>query len=191
MSESSIKILFLFLIPIGIALIAFGISKLRRSISAKPLIEISYAEGQGKFTVHEEGKFSVWIKGGLFRKAPAQSPKPVICDPQQEKQIHLSPVFFRTSVSDFSTSRLELYTFHARKGDYLLVLSDGQGFSLPDRIANELIPLKTADPDKVFLQVRESHSRLALTLSIIMIVSGGVLTVGALIMAVLAPEIFN
>lgn len=178
-------VLFLFLTMVGIASITWGIRNARKSVASKTFLELSLAEEFGEFSLPQDGKFSVWLKGRLLKKAPTPLPKPLLFERTENKKVPLYPVLFKTQVNDLSTSRIELFTFTAPKGNYLLVLSEGAELPLPLRIAIELAPLKVAEPEKTFFQIRENFPKFKMVLSILLIIFGSFLTLGGLIMTVL------
>jgi hypothetical protein len=86
---------------------------------------------------------------------------------------------------------MELFRFSVQPGVYFLELTEGSSISGIEKNLIDLIPAKDADPDKYFIQVRESQSRFTLLAGIILIVSSGFCIIGGLVIGILANQIFT
>lgn len=80
--------------------------------------------------------------------------------------------------------------FMPREGNiFLNWLKDPQLQKLKKKLI-DLIPAKKVDPDKYFIQVRESQSSLVLAAGIILITLSGLCIIGGLVLGILAKQIF-
>ncbi len=85
---------------------------------------------------------------------------------------------------------MELYRFYAPGGKYIFKLAEGSSVTKAEKKLIDLIPAKKVDPDKYFIQVRESQSSLVLAAGIILITLSGLCIIGGLVLGILAKQIF-
>jgi len=85
---------------------------------------------------------------------------------------------------------MELYRFYAPGGRYIFNLAEGSSITKAEKKLIDLTPAKRVDPDKYFIQVRESQSRLVLAAGIILITLSGLCIIGGLVLGILAKQIF-
>jgi hypothetical protein len=184
------QILFFSLIPVGIIILIFSIKLVKKTFSGFIIHEIPYSQKSSEFIINQAGIYSIWHKGQYLRKAPVGEFKPEITDKYNGEKIRLYPSFFRPNTNDGKKARMELFRFSIQPGEYLLNLTEGSSISGIEKGLMDLLPVKNADPDKYFIQVRESQSRLTLLAGIILIVSSGFCIIGGLVIGILANQIF-
>jgi hypothetical protein len=184
------KILLFCLIPLGIVLLMFSIRLLKKTISGNIILEIPYARKTAEFSLPRSGTWSIWHKGESFTKAPLDEFKPVIIDKSTSEEIKLSSLLLRLNSNNRKSARMELYRFSAPAGNYILALTEGSSIAGLESSIIGMTSFKMTDPDKYFIQVRESQP-LFITLSgIVLIVLAGFCIIGGLVLGILADQIF-
>ena len=126
--------LFLLLIPIGITLAVISGKHIFRSATAEMVYEMPCSKGEGVFRISEKGNYGIWISGKLFSKSPVGDFGFNVINQQTGNKIPLSLILMRTSVNGFKTARLELYSFYAEEGTYVISL-DGESNAFDKGIA--------------------------------------------------------
>lgn len=186
MSILTVRILLFCLIPIGIFILFHGIKFLRKSIYGRIILEFPYSSKTERFKIEKPGIYSIWQKGEMFKITPVNEFKPYIyCESTAEK-INLRYSLLSPRVNDFSTGRMELFTFKAKEGLYRIELKVGSSiFGL-----QRMLSIKSGDTSKYFLQIRESQSQIFAFLGIPMCLIGGFGILGGLIVGILADKIF-
>lgn len=191
MSITFIRILLFCLMPIGAFILYHGIKILRKAFNGKIMLEIPYLQQSGEFTISKHGIYSVWQKGEVFRKTPLDQFSTHVYEKATNKEISLSYSLMSPRTNDFSSGRMEMYTFSAQSGVYELKLTEGSSASNVGSFVSKLIPLPNADLSKYYIQIRESQSQLItlLGIPISLVGFGGLL--GGLVMGILADQIFK
>src|SRR5450756_1141467 len=85
-----LRILFFFLVPLGIFFIVKGIKLARKAFSGAILLEIPYNQRTGQFTIANTGEFTIWQKGKLQKRGVVTNLQPIIrhAATQQEVPIY-------------------------------------------------------------------------------------------------------
>ena len=116
------------LVPLGAALIIFGIREIIANVKVKLLYEQPYIEESGSFTVTEPGNYSIWLNGKQYSKSPYGEFGLQLSIKETGEMIPLSRPLMRTTVSGIGTARMELYTFYADAGNYTLKRTEEANF---------------------------------------------------------------
>jgi len=185
------QVLFFSLIPVGIIVLIFSVRLIRNTFSGQIIHEIPYSQKSSEFIINQAGIYSIWHKGQYFRKAPVGEFRPEIIHKSTGTKIRLQSSLFKPNSKGCRKSRNEPFRFSVQPGVYFLELTEGSSISGIEKNLIDLIPAKDADPDKYFIQVRESQSRFTLLAGIILIVSSGFCIIGGLVIGILANQIFT
>jgi len=191
MSILTVRILFFCLVPVGIYLLINGIRLIRKILNSEKLIELPLNESEGKFFVAKAGKYAIWQKGKIFTKTPLKDFHPEIIDLQSGTTVQLSPTLMRITSNSFSESQMELYTFDADTGNYLLKMEPGSAISTFESTLSNFIPLITADRSDYYILIREKVSVGYLFSGILLLIISFGAIVGGLIFGSLAHQLFN
>ena len=186
-----IRILFFCLIPIGIFILVKAIQLFRKTFNGKLIIEIPYLQNGGKFSVTKAGNFAIWQKGQMFKRTPVDKFKLHIVEQLTKEEIKLYFSILRPHTNNFSTGRMELYRFYAPIGNYQIEFREGSNVSKLESLVSSIIPVKSVDLAKYFIEIRESQSQLMTFLAIPMILLGMFGTIGGLVLGILADQIFK
>jgi hypothetical protein len=188
---TDLAIIFFCLIPVGIVILLYSIKLVRKSFSGDIILEISFTQKSADFVITKPGNYSIWHKGQFFRKAPLNQFKPVIINKSTGDKIWLSPSIFRPNSNNGVTARMELFRFILPAGKYRLELDEGSSISGFENSIIRYFPVRQADLDKYFIQVRESQPSIFVIFGIILISLAGLCIIGGLIFGILADQIFN
>ena len=191
MSIITIRIFFFCLMPIGAFLLYHGIKILRKSFNGKVMLEMPYLQQTGEFTIIKSGIYSVWQKGELFKKTPLDQFSTHIYEKATQQEINLSYSLMSPRSNDFSTGRIEIYTFNATPGVYELRLEEGSSLSTVSSFVSKMVPLPAVDLSKYFIQLRESQSQFFTLLGIPICLAGGFGIIGGFVMGMLADQLFK
>lgn len=162
------KYLFFLLIPIGLTLFIISIKYILRFTNSEVIYELPFTDGQGIFTIVKEGNYALWLKGKKFTKSPLGEFGLTIINKSTGEHVHLSEIFLRSGVDVFKRGRMQLYSFQAEEGTYLISL-DKEG-SIRDKTSNllaNIIIRKPVDYSLFSIQVRTHVSSLILVLCIL------------------------
>ncbi|MFC6267838.1 hypothetical protein [Frigoriflavimonas asaccharolytica] len=191
MEINHIRILFFCLIPIGVFALLKGIKLIRKSFSGEVLLEIPFSQLSGQFYVAKAGTFSIWQKGKSLTRTPIDKLRPFIYSELTKEELKLNYSLLSPRINDFSTGRMELFTFYAPIGSYKIELKEGTIlFGLQNLIA-KAIPSKSIDMTKFYVQIRESQSQVFTFLAIPMIISGMFGIIGGFVLGILADQIIK
>ena len=185
-----VRILLFCLVPLGGFILYHGIKILRKAFNGKVMLEMPYLQQTGEFTIGESGVYSIWQKGEMFKKTPINQFSTHIYEKGSNKKISLNYSVLRPNSNDFSTGRMEIYTFSAKPGVYELRLEDGSSISNVESFISNLIPLPSVDLAKYFIQVRESQSQWVTLLGIPVALLGFFGILGGFVLGVLADQLF-
>lgn len=185
-----IRIFFFCLMPIGAFILYKGIMILRKSLNGKVMLEMPYLQQTGEFTISKSGVYSIWQKGEVFRKTPLDQFSTHVYDKVNQQEIILSYSLMSPRSNDFSTGRMEIYTFHVKPGVYELRLEDGSSVSNVASLVSNLLPLPSVDLSKYFIQVRESQSQWVTLLGIPITLAGAFGVIGGFVLGLLADQLF-
>lgn len=186
-----IKIFFFCLMPIGAYILYHGIKILRKSFNGKVMLEMPYLQQAGDFTILKSGIYSVWQKGEMFRKTPLDQFSSHIYEKESQQELNLSYSLMSPRSNDFSTGRMEIYTFYAKPGVYELRLQDGSSVSAIESTISKLIPLPNVDLSKYYIQIRESQSQWVTLLGIPITLVGAFGVLGGFVLGLLADQVFK
>lgn len=185
------RILLFCLIPPGAFILYHGIKILRKSFNGKVMLEMPYLQQSGEFTIEKGGIYSIWQKGEMFKKTPIDQFSTHVYEKVSQHEINLSYSLMSPSSNDFSTGRMEIYTFYANPGVYELRLQDGSSASIVGGLVSDFIPLPSVDLAKYFVQVRESQSQWMTLLGIPITLLGAFGVIGGFVMGLLADQLFK
>ena len=177
--------LFLLLIPIGISLVVISGKHLFRSATAEMVYEMPCSNGEGVFTISEKGNYGIWISGKLFSKSPVGEFGFNVLNQQTGNKIPLSFNIMRTSVSGCKTARVELYSFYAEEGTYVISL-DGESNAFDKGIAavRNTIIQKPIDYSLYSVQIRKHRPVYVLFLSIYGMIFGIMATISGIVLPI-------
>lgn len=191
MSITLIRILLVCCIPIGIFILVKGIKLIRGGFNGQILQEMSYQQGMTEFTIQHSGYFSIWQRSPLLTRTPIDQFKPIIEDTKTQQQIDVNPAYLGARTNGFSEGRMEVFTFSAPAGKYLLKLVEGNNLSAIQSAIASIIPLGSIDLSKHFLQIRKSQSSLLTLAAIPVILLGAFGIIGGFVFALLADQLFK
>lgn len=186
-----LRILFFCLIPIGIFALVKGIKLISKSFNGKVILEIPYSQESGKFSISKEGIYSIWQKGKLLKRTPIDKFRPHIYNELTNEELDISTSLLGLHYNDFSTGRMEIFTFHAPVGDYRVELKEGTSIAGLQNLITKLIPYESVDLTSFFIQIRESQSRVFTFLAIPIILFGAFGILGGFILGLLADQIIK
>ncbi|TDG35645.1 hypothetical protein EZJ43_13430 [Pedobacter changchengzhani] len=186
-----IRIFFFCLMPIGSFILYHGIKILRKAFNGKVMLEMPYLQQTGEFTILKRGIYSIWQKGEMFRKTPLDQFSTHIYEKATQQEINLSNSLMSPRSNDFSTGRMEIYTFSATPSIYELRLQDGSSVLSVQIFISKLVPLPSVDLSKYFIQVRESQSQLFTLLGIPIVLVGAFGVIGGFVLGLLADQVFK
>jgi hypothetical protein len=189
MTLLTVRILLFCLIPIGIFIMIKVIKLLMKNVNAPIIAETPFTQKEIEFTIPKSGKFAVWQSGPLFTKTPVGLFEIKIISESSSSVIPLYRSVFGPSVSGFKTARMQLYNFEANAGRYTMRLDDAEasGFT---KVLSSLIPAQPVDPEKYFIQVRESRPAILVFVYIPLLLVGFFFIVGGFILGLLADQVF-
>ena len=185
------RILLFCLIPLGAFILYHGIKILRKSFNGKVMLEMPYLQKNGEFTILKSGIYSIWQKGEMFRKTPIDQFSTHVYEKVSQQEINLSYSLMSPRSNDFSTGRMEIYTFYASPGVYELRLQDGSSASILGGFTSKLAPFPAVDLAKYFVQVRESQSQWMTLLGIPITLVGAFGIIGGFVLGLLADQVFK
>jgi hypothetical protein len=84
---------------------------------------------------------------------------------------------------------MELFTFTAIAGDYILELTEGSSITALESIAGKAIGGRPVDTAQYFLQVRENPPFYYTIIGIPLIILSGLCIVGGLVLGILAHQL--
>lgn len=169
--EVKMAYLYLLLIPTGLILLVLSIKQIVHFANAKVIYEMPCTSTEESFKIVGGGKYSIWLSGKKLKKSPMGEFGLNIINKETGENVHLSESILRTSVSGFKTARLELYSFEAEDGEY--VISMNEKVSARDKVylfLGNLIDKNPVDYSIFSIQIREHNS--IFILSIFGIISG-------------------
>ena len=184
------RILFFCLVPVGVFILVKGIKLILKSFNGAILLDLPFTQKSGVFSISEAGHFSVWHKGTLRRKAPLGKFRPRVYNQITQGEIQLNHSLMSPRVNGFSTGRMELFTFYAMAGNYILDLAEGSSVSGLQQLIGNIIPVKPIDLSQYFIQVRASQSQLLTLLAIPLILLGAAGIACGLVFGILADKFF-
>jgi len=189
MTLLTVRILFFCLIPIGIIIMVKVVKLLIKNVNATIITETPFTQKEIEFTILKSGKFAIWQSGPLFTKTPVGSFDIKIISQSNSTSIPLYRSVFGPSVSGFKTARMQLYNFEANAGKYTMRLDDAEasGFT---KVLSSLIPAQPVNPEKYFIQVRESRPAILIFIYIPLLLVGFFCIVGGFILGLLADQVF-
>lgn len=179
------KYLFCLLIPIGISLLFLSIKKVIHFANAEIVYEMPCTNSEGVFTIKAEGRYGLWISGKLFTKPPIGEFGFRVINQHTGKEIPLSSILLRSNVNGFKTGRIELYTFYAEEGTYIISL-DGEA-SVRDKMGafvRNMINKQFVDYSLYSVQIRKHTSSYVLMLYIFGIIFASMATLAGIIIPI-------
>lgn len=184
------RILLFCLIPLGAFILYHGIKILRKAFNGKVMLEMPYLQKTGEFTIENGGIYSIWQKGEMFKKTPIDQFSTHVYEKVSQQEINLSYSLMSPRSNDFSTGRMEIYTFHATPGIYELRLQDGSSVSNVQGFISKLLPLQSVDLSKYSIQIRESQSQLFTLLGIPIVLVGAFGIIGGFVFGIIGRPNF-
>ncbi len=181
----NMKYLFCLLIPIGISLLILSIKQVVRFANAEIVYEMPYTNSEGAFTIKAEGRYGLWISGKLFTKTPIGEFGFKVINQRTGKEIPLSSILLRSTVNGFKTGRMELYSFHAEEGTYIISLNgeasirDKMGASVRNMINKQFV-----DYSLYSVQIRNHTSSYVLMLYILGIIFASIVTLAGIVIPI-------
>ncbi|SFE34617.1 hypothetical protein SAMN02910327_00961 [Peptostreptococcaceae bacterium pGA-8] len=179
------KYLFCLLIPIGISLLILSIKYVIRLVNAEIVYEMPCTDNEGAFTIKGDGRYGPWISGKLFTKSPIGEFGFKVINQHTGKEIQLSSILLRSKVNGFKTGRMELYSFRAEKGTYIISLNgeasarDKTGASVRNSINRQFV-----DYNSYSVQIRNHISGYVLMLCIFGIIFASMATLAGIIIPI-------
>ncbi len=184
--SKTIQVLLFGLIPVGMVILFFSISLVKKTYSSNIILEIPYARKSAEFILDKPGNYSIWHKGQFFRKTPLDEFRPEIIDLSTGSKIKLSSRLFRPNANNGMDARMEIFRFSAPQGKYMLEMKEGSSISSAEHRLISTIPTRMVDYDKYFIQVRESLPLLLTLSGIAAIVLGGFCIIGGLVTGIIS-----
>lgn len=191
MSITLIRILFFCLIPIGIFILIKGIQLIRKSFNGLLLLEISFLQQSGKFSIGKAGNFSIWQRAPLLKRTPVDQFKPHIINLQTNEEVAIFHSISGMQANNFSDGRMEMFTFSAPAGEFQLELRSGTSVTGLQSALTKLIPKGNLDLSKYFIQVRVSQPQIFAFLAIPIILIGAAGIIGGFVFGLLADRLFQ
>jgi hypothetical protein len=179
------KILLILISIAGIFIMIKGIRMLVRFFNQKIILEIPYTCKSKRFQIDKTGAYAIWHKGKLLRKAPVDKYIPAITNESTGEKLALFATIFRTHVNNGSTARMQLFTFSAPAGNYMLEVAEGTSVSRLEKSFSSIIPVKEMEPASYYIQIREAQPKYLVFLGIPMTILGFACILGGVILFVL------
>lgn len=157
-----------------------------RFANAEIIYEMPCTNSEGVFTIKSEGRYGLWISGKLFTKPPIGEFGFKIINQHTGKAIPLASILLHTKVNGFKTGRMELYSFHAEEGTYIISLNgeasirDKMGASIRNIINKQLV-----DYSLYSVQIRNHTSSYVLVLCILGIIFASMTTLVGIIIPII------
>lgn len=163
----------------------FSVRQVVRFANAEIVHEMPCVDREGVFTIKDEGQYGLWISGVLLTKPPIGEFGFRVVRRHTGEEIPLSSVFLRGKVNGLKTGRMELYSFHAEKGTYRILLygeagvRDQIGASVRNRMCQG-----SADHSLYSVQIRRHTSGFVLALSVFGVIFASAATLAGVIMPI-------
>ena len=190
MSILTYRILFFTLIPLGLLILIKAIKILISAFNGQVLLQLPYNDNVGAFTITKAGYHSIWQKGPMLKKTPLAKFRPQIRNTVTGEVIPIHRSLMSPRSHSFSNGEMEIFTFHAPKGNYEMSFVAGSSVSLVQRLVGNAIPLADMDTSKYSLEIRESQSQFLTFLAIPLILLGVAGMAGGLVLGLIADQIF-
>lgn len=190
MSLLTYRILFFTLVPIGLLILIKAVKILISASNGQVLLQLPYNDNIGAFTITKAGYHSIWQKGPILQKTPLAKFRPHIRNTVTGEVIPIHRSIMSPRSNSFSNGEMEIFTFHAPKGEYEMSLVTGSSISSVLRLVGNALPLPDMDTSKYSLEVRESQSQFLTFLAIPMILLGVAGMAGGLVLGLIADQIF-
>lgn len=186
-----VRIVLISLIPLGAIVLFKAIRLIKKSFSGKTLLEIPFKQKSSTFFISEQGVYSIWQKGDMFKKLPVDKFRPVVTNLTTGEIPGLSSSVFRPNSNDGRIFKMKLFSFRASPGTYKLEITEGSSITGIERIISTLFPFKEVNLDNYFIQIRESQPFYITATGILLIIFSGIMMIGGLVFAILAEQIFT
>lgn len=183
-----VRILFFGLVPVGIFVLVKTIRLLKGVFNGEVIAEIPFTQKEVTFKLTRPGIYAIWQKGQLFRKTPIDKFRLRLTTSSGE-EVPLPRSFFSPHLNGFDTARVEMNRFSAEGGTYQLHIVEGSSASVFEKLALSLLPAKSVDYSKYFIQVRESRPVYYIMAAIPLFTLSGLFIIGGLVVGFLAPVI--
>jgi len=190
MSILTYRILFFTLIPLGLLILIKAIKILISAFNGQVLLRLPYNDNIGAFTITKAGYHSIWQKGPMLKKTPLAKFRPHIRNTVTGEVIPIHRSIMSPRSNSFSNGEMEIFTFHAPKGNYEMSLVAGSSISSVLRLVGSALPLPDMDTSKYSLEIRESQSQFLTFLAIPLILLGIAGMAGGLVLGLVAEQIF-
>lgn len=185
------QLLFFCLIPVGVFMLIKAIKLLKNTFNGDIIHEVPYSLKISDFEIAQTGVYAIWHKGQIFRKAPLNRFRPLICNRSTKEEIKLIPSVFRPNSNNGRSGSMELFRFSAPAGKYQLKLTEGSSLTLAEQWISRLFPFKMVDLENYFIQVRLSQPFYYIPIGISLIALAGLLITGGLVLGILADQLIT
>ncbi|MCL1937284.1 MAG: hypothetical protein FWF52_02675 [Candidatus Azobacteroides sp.] len=186
-----LKSLFFTCIPVGIFLLIAGIKKVRMMFNMDILAEIRLSDHCEKFEIPKSGIYAIWIKAPAYQKNHLDKVKIKIYDEDRKEYKKLRNILFQPSSVNLSgIGKAKIFTFKAEKGNYKAELEKSSSIFLFKKLATNL-PLKEADLQNCFFQIRENKSFFYGLFSVLMIVIGVGISIAGFVLGLLTEKLWG
>ncbi len=162
-----------------------GIRLLRKSFYGPLLLEISFAQATGEFSLPQAGLYAIWQKGPLIRRTPVATIQPHIYEAITNRELSLTRSLSGKQTSDRRAKRIEIFTFSAPAGRYRMEIETDLPASKLDAFMEGVFPLPV-HPADYFLQIRETQPGLWSLVGFFAVLLGALGIMAGLVLGILA-----
>lgn len=191
MSTIVIKILFFGLVPIGIVLLFFSIKSLKNLFYGTLVLELPYLLKTATFKISKAGKYAIWHKAKMFRKVSLTKFKPVIKNIETSESVVIYRSIFRPHINGFDKSRLLLFNFSLKEGNFQIDLAEGSSVSKFEEFLSKVLPVKEVDLSQYSIQVRKRQPFYITIGAILLTVAAAGFIIGGFVIGLLTEQIFS
>lgn len=189
MSLTIIRVLFFCLVPFGVLILVKAILMLKGIFNGEMIVEIPFTQKEVTFEISRPGIYSIWQKGKLFRRTPADKFQLKLSKVSSGENISLPRSIFSPRLNGFDTGRMEMNRFRADIGSYCLNIVGGSSVSSFEKVVAGLFPAKLVNYNEYFIQVRESRPMYYMVAAIPMFILAGFCIFGGIVAGITAPDI--
>ena len=160
-------ILLFCLIPAGVFLLIKGIKFIRKSIGGAVALDMPLMQTEATFTIAKAGNYAIWQKGRTLGRMAINMLAPDISNIQTGEKLRIQLPVAVVNTNDGSNGKIRVFLFYALAGQYRYQLSADP--AARDAWLASLRTIKTKDPTKFFIEVKESRPAGWLVLGILMV----------------------
>ena len=191
MNLAILQILFFVCIPIGIGLLIVGIKMIYKVFNTNILAEIRMSAESVNFEITKSGSYAIWVKAPVFQRNYLDKVKIKIYNQDKQEYKELWYNIFSTQSNNGSVGKMKFLTFNAEAGNYKAELSEGTNLWTTERILARALPVKEADINNCFFQVRENTSWYYGLSGILLIVLGAGGSMAGFVLGLLTEKIWG